>query len=114
MDYLEHSPVGSLGIYDFKASQFVLSNGTIKLSDLDDLSAGEPGCNLNETCRVKVVGESDLTGVALFILCVYGVWGVGDLRGGGVFVHVWGMMLGGGVSVCAVWKVTQVFNLCIV
>ncbi|XP_072043919.1 extracellular tyrosine-protein kinase PKDCC-like [Amphiura filiformis] len=61
MDYLEHSPVGSLGVYDFKVSQFVLVNGTIKLSDLDDLSAGEPSCSTTDDCRIKVIGEPGLT-----------------------------------------------------
>ncbi|XP_072023824.1 extracellular tyrosine-protein kinase PKDCC-like [Amphiura filiformis] len=62
LDYLENSPLGSLAIWDYKHSQFILtSDNKIKYSDLDDLSADEPQCETQEDCiipksnRIKVL-----------------------------------------------------------
>ena len=46
LHYLEHSPLGSLHIADFKDAHFLLSNGQhIKLTDMDDVSSQEPSCS---------------------------------------------------------------------
>ncbi|XP_064615714.1 extracellular tyrosine-protein kinase PKDCC-like [Liolophura sinensis] len=42
--YLEHSPLGSLKVPDFKEPHFLMKNGTIKLTDFDDVSNLEPPC----------------------------------------------------------------------
>ena len=65
LDYLEHSPAGSMIIGDFKLGQFILVDGTIKLGDLDDLSATEPECK--NDCIVKVAGEPPVNGTYLFL-----------------------------------------------
>ena len=44
LDYLQHSPVGSLIIADFKSDHFLMKDGHIKLIDLDDLTSEEPRC----------------------------------------------------------------------
>jgi len=45
LDYLEHSPLGSLRISDFKAAHFLMtSSKEIKLTDLDDVNSLEPIC----------------------------------------------------------------------
>lgn len=41
LDYLHTSPLGSLLIGDFKREHFLLVNGRIKLTDLDDVTAAE-------------------------------------------------------------------------
>ena len=53
LDYLAHSPVGSLLIRDFKLTQFVLVSGEIKLTDFDDVDNEEPGCFTNRDCVVR-------------------------------------------------------------
>lgn len=44
--YLEHSPLGSLRIRDFKEDHFLLVNGALKMIDLDDVDNLEPSCNV--------------------------------------------------------------------
>jgi protein kinase domain-containing protein len=48
--YAEHSPVGVLGLPDLRRPQFVLVNGNMKLTDLDDIIVGEPVCITNADC----------------------------------------------------------------
>ncbi|XP_031557895.1 extracellular tyrosine-protein kinase PKDCC-like [Actinia tenebrosa] len=60
--YLEHSPVGSLIIRDFKHNQFVLVSGEIKLTDLDDLDNEERPCVSSEQC---IVGTQTVNWTAL-------------------------------------------------
>ena len=45
LTYLEHSPIGSVVVADFKADHFLMKDGHIKLIDLDDLTSEEPRCN---------------------------------------------------------------------
>ena len=45
LDYLEHSPLGSLHMMDFNAANTVLHQGHLKLSDIERLSATEPQCS---------------------------------------------------------------------
>ena len=46
LDYLEHSPLGSLRVRDFKEEHFLLVNGSLKMIDLDDVDNLEPSCNI--------------------------------------------------------------------
>lgn len=43
--HLSHSPLGSLVMNDFRRQQFVLTNGELKLSDVDDMELDEPSCD---------------------------------------------------------------------
>ncbi|PIK62559.1 putative extracellular tyrosine-protein kinase PKDCC [Apostichopus japonicus] len=52
MDYLHRSPLGSLRMSDFKQSQFIFVNGQIKLSDLDDITSDERGCQRDRDCYI--------------------------------------------------------------
>ncbi|XP_065350780.1 extracellular tyrosine-protein kinase PKDCC-like [Cloeon dipterum] len=47
---LAHSPLGSLAMNDFRHQQFVIVNGELKLSDVDDVGLEEPFCVKNEDC----------------------------------------------------------------
>ena len=63
LHYLEHSPIGSVLIRDFKLTQFILVDDTLlKLGDLDDLEGMEPKCQRNSDCLVTVDREPTLTG----------------------------------------------------
>ena len=44
--YLEHSPLGSLRIRDFKEDHFLLFGSEIKMVDLDDVDNLEPSCDV--------------------------------------------------------------------
>ncbi len=46
LHYLQNSPLGSLRISDFKDIHFLLKDGRIKLTDLDDMTSLEPKCRL--------------------------------------------------------------------
>lgn len=46
LDYLEHSPLGSLRIRDFKEDHFLMINNSLKMIDLDDVDNLEPSCNV--------------------------------------------------------------------
>ena len=48
LHYLQHSPLGSLRISDFKEIHFLLKDGKIKLTDLDDVTSLEPKCDINQ------------------------------------------------------------------
>ncbi|XP_066263496.1 extracellular tyrosine-protein kinase PKDCC-like [Branchiostoma lanceolatum] len=52
LDYLEHSPMGSLLMADFKVEQFVWVGGKVKLTDLDDVSNVERKCIVDSDCRI--------------------------------------------------------------
>ncbi len=43
--YLATSPLGSLRISDFKPIHFLLKDGRVKLTDLDDVTSLEPSCD---------------------------------------------------------------------
>nr|XP_054749349.1 extracellular tyrosine-protein kinase PKDCC-like [Lytechinus pictus] len=53
LQYLEDSPMGSTTISDFRDEQFVMVDGVLKLSDVDDLSSTEPDCDQNMECLVN-------------------------------------------------------------
>ncbi|XP_078720810.1 extracellular tyrosine-protein kinase PKDCC [Lampetra fluviatilis] len=44
LHYLAHSPLGPVALLDFRPRQFVLRDGELKASDLDDAGAGDPPC----------------------------------------------------------------------
>ncbi|PIK42283.1 putative extracellular tyrosine-protein kinase PKDCC [Apostichopus japonicus] len=46
LHYFHNSPIGSIRIGDFKRDQFRLINGTVKISDLDDLTVEEQSCDV--------------------------------------------------------------------
>ncbi|XP_063235969.1 extracellular tyrosine-protein kinase PKDCC-like [Bacillus rossius redtenbacheri] len=50
LHHLAHSPLGSLAMNDFRRQQFVLVGGALKLSDVDDMSLGEPACASDLDC----------------------------------------------------------------
>ena len=56
--YLQHSPLGSLRISDFKEIHFLLKDGRIKLTDLDDVTSLEPKCDINQN---QHMGNADST-----------------------------------------------------
>ncbi|XP_028918032.1 extracellular tyrosine-protein kinase PKDCC-like [Ornithorhynchus anatinus] len=52
LHYLAHSPLGSVALLDFQPRQFVLVNGHLKVTDLDDASTEEPECQTDEYCTL--------------------------------------------------------------
>ncbi|XP_077996169.1 extracellular tyrosine-protein kinase PKDCC-like [Glandiceps talaboti] len=52
LDFMSDSSLGSLQIPDFKEEQFVMVNGVIKLSDVDDVTNVEPVCDSNLQCLI--------------------------------------------------------------
>uniref|UniRef100_A0A8C4Q8X1 Protein kinase domain containing, cytoplasmic a n=1 Tax=Eptatretus burgeri TaxID=7764 RepID=A0A8C4Q8X1_EPTBU len=50
LQYLAHSPIGSVALLDFRPRQFVLRDGELKISDMDDATAGEPRCTESRHC----------------------------------------------------------------
>ncbi|XP_022105604.1 extracellular tyrosine-protein kinase PKDCC-like isoform X3 [Acanthaster planci] len=66
MYYLSNSSVGSLGIHDFKPSQFVTVDGEIKLVDLDDVDDKPVTCRTPVDCAL--LGSSS----TVYLPCVDG------------------------------------------
>uniref|UniRef100_A0A8D0C0S6 Protein kinase domain-containing protein n=1 Tax=Salvator merianae TaxID=96440 RepID=A0A8D0C0S6_SALMN len=56
--YLANSPLGSIAVLDFQPKQFVMVNGILKLTDLDDVSPEELSCHSDEECRVEFPAKS--------------------------------------------------------
>lgn len=50
---LVNSPLGPVLMKDFRREQFVLVGGTLKLSDVDDLTIGDPPCSTSDQCSLK-------------------------------------------------------------
>eukprot|EP00106_Octopus_bimaculoides_P021915 XP_014789357.1 PREDICTED: uncharacterized protein LOC106883010 [Octopus bimaculoides] len=50
INYISHSPLGSLRILRLKSEDFVVVGDQIKLSDLDDLVVGEHACSSEAQC----------------------------------------------------------------
>lgn len=55
IDFADHSPLGVLTLSDLRRPQFVLVNGRMKLSDLDDIVIGEPACTSDAICSSKPI-----------------------------------------------------------
>lgn len=51
--HLAHSPLGPVLMKDFRREQFVSVGGTLKLSDVDDLTIGDPPCSTSDQCSLK-------------------------------------------------------------
>jgi hypothetical protein len=51
LHYLAHSPYGSVILTDFRRQQFVLIDGDLKLTDLDDMGFTEPFCMVDTDCE---------------------------------------------------------------
>lgn len=64
--HLAHSPLGTLLMNDFRRQQFVLVNGEIKLSDVDDMQLEEPSCHTDEECTIRHAAAELVLPVACF------------------------------------------------
>ncbi|KAJ7345173.1 hypothetical protein JRQ81_001123 [Phrynocephalus forsythii] len=51
--YLANSPLGSLALLDFQTRQFVMVNGSLKVTDLDDVSTNELSCQTDNDCTLE-------------------------------------------------------------
>lgn len=53
LHYLAHSPLGSVTLLDFRPRQFVIVDGELKVTDLDDASIDETPCLSNSDCFMQ-------------------------------------------------------------
>uniref|UniRef100_A0A670XX66 Extracellular tyrosine-protein kinase PKDCC n=1 Tax=Pseudonaja textilis TaxID=8673 RepID=A0A670XX66_PSETE len=53
LHYLAHSPLGSVTLLDFRPRQFVIVDGELKVTDLDDASNEETVCTSNRDCFME-------------------------------------------------------------
>ncbi|KAG6933547.1 protein kinase domain containing, cytoplasmic [Chelydra serpentina] len=53
LHYLAHSPLGSVTLLDFRPRQFVIVDGELKVTDLDDASIEESSCTSNRDCFIE-------------------------------------------------------------
>ncbi|MEE6474081.1 hypothetical protein FKM82_010268 [Ascaphus truei] len=53
LHYLAHSPLGSITLLDFRPRQFVIVDGELKVTDLDDASMEETSCSSNADCFME-------------------------------------------------------------
>ncbi|XP_075269026.1 extracellular tyrosine-protein kinase PKDCC [Opisthocomus hoazin] len=53
LHYLAHSPLGSVTLLDFRPRQFVIVDGELKVTDLDDASIEENSCTSNSDCFME-------------------------------------------------------------
>ncbi|NXI49449.1 PKDCC kinase, partial [Chloroceryle aenea] len=53
LHYLAHSPLGSVTLLDFRPRQFVIVDGELKVTDLDDASIEESSCISNSDCFME-------------------------------------------------------------
>ncbi|KAJ6661896.1 hypothetical protein lerEdw1_013067 [Lerista edwardsae] len=58
LHYLAHSPLGSVALLDFQPRQFVLVDGILKVTDMDDASTEELSCQLEEDCQLEFPTKS--------------------------------------------------------
>ncbi|XP_069594346.1 extracellular tyrosine-protein kinase PKDCC-like isoform X1 [Ranitomeya imitator] len=52
LHYLANSPMGSIALLDFQPQQFVLVDGGLKVTDMDDASSEEPACSRDADCAL--------------------------------------------------------------
>ncbi|MPC64178.1 Extracellular tyrosine-protein kinase PKDCC [Portunus trituberculatus] len=50
---LAHSPLGPVLMKDFRREQFVIVDGLLKLSDVDDVVVGDPYCTSAKDCIIQ-------------------------------------------------------------
>ncbi|XP_077179765.1 extracellular tyrosine-protein kinase PKDCC-like [Paroedura picta] len=53
LHYLANSPLGSIALLDFQPRQFVIVDGALKVTDLDDVSTEELSCQTDEDCLLE-------------------------------------------------------------
>ncbi|XP_030050469.1 extracellular tyrosine-protein kinase PKDCC [Microcaecilia unicolor] len=53
LHYLAHSPLGSITLLDFRPRQFVIVDGELKVTDMDDASIEEASCSRNSDCFME-------------------------------------------------------------
>ncbi|XP_056401217.1 extracellular tyrosine-protein kinase PKDCC-like [Hyla sarda] len=53
LHYLANSPMGSIALLDFQPRQFVLVDGNLKVTDMDDASSEEPTCSQDADCALS-------------------------------------------------------------
>ncbi|GLH01998.1 Uncharacterized protein GBIM_08049 [Gryllus bimaculatus] len=51
LNHFAHSPLGPLSMNDFRREQFVIVNGVLKVTDLDDVGIGDPECINDDICK---------------------------------------------------------------
>ncbi|XP_019375447.1 PREDICTED: extracellular tyrosine-protein kinase PKDCC-like, partial [Gavialis gangeticus] len=56
--YLAHSPLGSIVLLDFQPRQFVMVDGNLKVTDLDDASTEELSCKDDNDCMLDFPTKS--------------------------------------------------------
>ncbi|XP_065605899.1 extracellular tyrosine-protein kinase PKDCC-like [Cyrtonyx montezumae] len=56
--YLAHSPLGSIVLLDFQPRQFVMVDGNLKVTDMDDASTEEPSCEEDNDCTLDFPTKS--------------------------------------------------------
>ncbi|XP_034626113.1 extracellular tyrosine-protein kinase PKDCC-like [Trachemys scripta elegans] len=56
--YLAHSPLGSIVLLDFQPRQFVMVDGNLKVTDMDDASTEELSCKEDNDCTLDFPGKS--------------------------------------------------------
>uniref|UniRef100_A0A8D2M6W6 FAM69 protein-kinase domain-containing protein n=1 Tax=Zonotrichia albicollis TaxID=44394 RepID=A0A8D2M6W6_ZONAL len=56
--YLAHSPLGSIALLDFQPRQFVMVDGNLKVTDMDDASTEELSCKEDKDCTLDFPTKS--------------------------------------------------------
>uniref|UniRef100_A0A8B9DVJ9 FAM69 protein-kinase domain-containing protein n=1 Tax=Anser cygnoides TaxID=8845 RepID=A0A8B9DVJ9_ANSCY len=56
--YLAHSPLGSIVLLDFQPRQFVMVDGNLKVTDMDDASTEELSCKEDNDCTLDFPAKS--------------------------------------------------------
>uniref|UniRef100_A0A8C5IKI5 Extracellular tyrosine-protein kinase PKDCC n=1 Tax=Junco hyemalis TaxID=40217 RepID=A0A8C5IKI5_JUNHY len=56
--YLAHSPLGSIALLDFQPRQFVMVDGNLKVTDMDDASTEELSCKEDNDCTLDFPTKS--------------------------------------------------------
>uniref|UniRef100_A0A8D0GRY0 Extracellular tyrosine-protein kinase PKDCC n=1 Tax=Sphenodon punctatus TaxID=8508 RepID=A0A8D0GRY0_SPHPU len=58
LHYLAHSPLGSVVLLDFQPRQFVMVDGNLKVTDMDDASSEELSCKEDNDCTLDFPTKS--------------------------------------------------------
>lgn len=68
--HLAQSPLGTLLMQDLRREQFVISDGLLKLSDVDDIVIGDPVCTSDMDCTIK---DGNKESILIKLSCVNGL-----------------------------------------